>query len=46
MESVIKFAKSPLGTVVLTLIAVYLAEKSLMTNLAGVPAAIKAKVSK
>jgi hypothetical protein len=38
------FAGKTEGVVVLTLLAVYLAEKQLGTNLAGIPSALRARV--
>jgi hypothetical protein len=45
MNEIKKFASSTLGTVVITVAVVYMAEKYLGTALPGIPSALKAKFS-
>jgi len=45
MNEIAKFAKSPFGCVLFTLLAVYGLEKWLKSDLANLPAAAKAKFS-
>lgn len=45
MGPIVTFAKTTFGTVLLTVLAVFLAEKFLKTDLKGVPGALKAKVA-
>lgn len=46
MNEIVKFIKSPLGCVLFTAAAIYGLEKWLGSDLAGLPAAAKAKFSK